>query len=161
EHVFDGTTHPVTAVNDSAGSINEGFTAGGNVLTNDTGSGGIKALTSVTYNGTTYQLSATDPVVINLKDAGGTLIRATLTSGLHGDDTVDAIKGDALCAGQKVGFDVLYEVKQTVLESNGSIAGWVTSSAHLSGEIVGLDTNDNAPVWATDPTQTVAENTTL
>src|SRR5262249_7684589 len=79
----------------------------------------------------------------------------------NGEYTVDAINADALGAGQKVDFDVLYEVKQTVLESNGSIAGWVTSSAHLTGEIVGLDTNDNAPVWATDPTQTVAENTTL
>ncbi|WP_147148374.1 beta strand repeat-containing protein [Reyranella soli] len=138
ERAFNGAFDPVKAANDSAGSIDEDSTAAGNVLTNDTGCGGLKTLTSVTYQGTIYQFSAADPVVIALKDATGTPIGATLTIGSNGAYTVDALNADALGAGQKVAFDVLYEVRQTALESDGSVAGWATSSAHLTGKIVGL-----------------------
>ncbi len=111
------------------------------MLTNDTGCGGLKTSTSVTYQGTIYRFSAADPVVIALKDATGTPIGATLTISSNGAwPTVGrSLNADALGAGQKGRLQRPLRGQADGL--GGAMAPLPAGRRrryHLTGKIVGL-----------------------
>ena len=119
-------------------------------------------LTSVVYKLATYTFSGSDPVVIHLTDAGGNATGATVTVSSNGAYTVDATNADALGAGQSVGFfDITYQVKQTVLESDGSIAGTATATAHLTGSVVGVNDGVGAVTDNNGAANAVTENAAI
>ena len=132
ENSFD----PLNAADDAAGTIEEGATASGNILGNDIGLG-TKVLTGVSYKGTTFQFDGTGPLVIALTDSAGNATGATAAIFADGGYTIDATQAAALAAGQQVDFDITYHVAQTVLETDGSLAGTASAQAQLTGALLG------------------------
>jgi VCBS repeat-containing protein len=104
------TFDPITARDDELGVLEDSIANGiadGNVFDNDTGPG-AKVLLSVSYDGTDYYFSGSDPIVISADGGVAITIKA------NGEYEVDASGADWLAKDQSADYTIFYVAQQTV-----------------------------------------------